>query len=126
MTGADDPDNRRLMRFDEQLSYWERGMLAETQRIVKIRNAHTALRYGDFLTLRADETIYAYLRADFNERLLVVLNKSEQPMHADLLIPEAINARAVVDINTGESFTVATNKVSIPIAGIGWRVLKID
>jgi len=126
MTGADDPDNRRLMRFDEQLSDWERGMLAETQRIVKIRNAHTALRYGDFLTLRADETIYAYLRADFNERLLVVLNKSEQPMHADLLIPEAINARAVVDINTGESFTVATNKVSIPIAGIGWRVLKID
>ncbi len=65
MTGADDPDNRRMMRFNDSLSVYEKQMLNDTRKIIKMRNQHSALRYGDFLTLQADNSVYAYCQVWF-------------------------------------------------------------
>ena len=51
MTGADDPDNRRMMRFGNELDDLEKNMLKVTSSIVHMRNEHSALRYGDFKTI---------------------------------------------------------------------------
>ncbi len=75
MSGASDPDNRRMMRFGDQLAEGEKSTLKEVSKLIKLRREHTALRHGDFYTLIADEDIYAYVRADMNERILVILNK---------------------------------------------------
>ncbi len=77
MTGAHDPDNRRMMRFDNNLNEFEKQTFKDVSKLTHIRKDHSALRYGDFLTLQADKNIYAYVRSDMNERILVVLNKSE-------------------------------------------------
>jgi cyclomaltodextrinase len=126
MTGADDPDNRRMMRFGNQLSDLEKGMLEETSRIVKMRARHSALRYGDFYTLKADTAVYAYVRSDFNERLLVILNKSELNQEVILQLPMAYHARTLTDVQSGETVSVKGNQVSIAIPAIGWRVLKVQ
>ena len=125
MTGADDPDNRRMMRFGGQLSRDEQQMLEQTQTIVKIRNQHSALRYGDFLTLNADDQVYAYLRSDMNERLLVVLNKSESTQEVNLRLPAAYRSRALVDVRDGTSCEVSNGVAKLSIPGIGWRVLSL-
>jgi cyclomaltodextrinase len=122
MTGADDPDNRRMMRFGDELSRYEKQMLEETRTIVRMRNQHPALRYGDFLTLRADDVVYAYLRSDMNERLLVVLNKSESTQVVDLHIPGVYHARKLVDIRNGTTVTVSNGFANLKIPGTGWRV----
>ena len=77
MTGAADPDNRRMMRFGSDISDWERETLMDVRALIKLRKENSALRYGDFYTLKADKNIYAFIRSDLNEKVLVILNKSK-------------------------------------------------
>ena len=126
MTGVDDPDNRRMMRFGDQLSLFETRMLNETRKIVKMRRQHSALRYGDFLTLRADTVVYVYLRSDCNERMLVVLNKSERAQTVDLLIPELYHSQKLTDVMSGEKVDLKNNRTSVSVPAIGWRVYKLQ
>jgi glycosidase len=63
MTGASDPDNRRMMKFGNDLNDYEKKTLRNTRRIVLLRKNHPVLRFGDFETLQADKNIYAYLRS---------------------------------------------------------------
>jgi len=126
MTGADDPDNRRMMRFGDSLSVYEKLMLADTRKIVRMRNQHSALRYGDFLTLQADTAIYAYLRSDMNERLLVVLNKAESAQSLDLHLPEMYDAKFLVNIATGERIEVEANHVRATIGAVSWKAFVVE
>jgi cyclomaltodextrinase / maltogenic alpha-amylase / neopullulanase len=125
MTGVDDPDNRRMMRFGDQLTIFEKRMLKETRRIVKMRNQHSALRYGDFYTVSADTAVFAYIRSDFNERLLVILNKTERTQDVSLHLPEIYKAQMVTDAQSGENVNVQQNQIHISVPSIGWRVLSI-
>jgi len=125
MTGVDDPDNRRMMRFGDQLSIFEKRMLKETSKIVNMRNQHSALRYGDFYTLKADTCLYVYERFDFNERLLVILNKTERTQEIVLHLPDIYQAQLLTDIQSGEIMRVQQNQANIAIPSIGWRVFSI-
>jgi glycosidase len=126
MTGADDPDNRRMMRFGGELTPLESQMLSVTRTITKLRNTHSALRYGDFLTLKADESVYAYVRSDLNERILVVLNKSEQPQSIALQFPGAYETHKLVDAVDGSSVPATHGTARIDLPAIGWRVFVVE
>jgi cyclomaltodextrinase / maltogenic alpha-amylase / neopullulanase len=126
MTGADDPDNRRMMRFDGQLTSLERQMMEVIREITKLRNSHSALRYGDVLALKADVSVYAYLRSDFNERVLVVLNKSEKAKTMTLQLPSAYKVHRLVDLMNGTSIAVKNRNAHIELPGIGFRVFRVD
>lgn len=76
MTGAGDPDNRRDMRFGDELSGPEKEMLAFTGGLGRIRGAHPALRLGSRRTVLLESGLYAYARAWFDDRMLVIFNKS--------------------------------------------------
>lgn len=122
MTGADDPDNRRMMRFGAQLTNLERRMLEATRTITNLRNTHSALRYGDFLPLKADEAVYAYLRSDLNERILVVLNKSENSQSIALQLPVAYDTHRLVDVLDGSIVPAKNRTARIEVPGIGWHI----
>ncbi len=94
LAGAGDPDNRRMMRFGEQLAHAEKRLLTEVSKIVHARRDHSALCYGDFQTLHADQDVFIYLRSDFNERVLVALNKSAQVRSIEVDLPEFYGLRA--------------------------------
>jgi glycosidase len=126
MTGAHDPDNRRMMRFDNNLNEFEKQTFKDVSKLIHIRKDHTALRYGDFLPLQADRNIYAYVRSDMNERILVVLNKSENEQMINLNLPEAYNLNSATDLITGDTFSISENMISITVKGIGFRILKLN
>ena len=90
-----------------------------------MRSRHSALRYGDFYTLKADTAVYAYVRSDFNERLLVILNKSEETRQVVLHLPEIYNAHQLIDVQSGDKVSVQENRSSIAVSPIGWRVFSI-
>ncbi|MCK5705572.1 MAG: hypothetical protein KAI29_30695, partial [Cyclobacteriaceae bacterium] len=48
MTGATDPDNRRMMRFGDEINSYERKTKAEISKLINLRKKHSALRQGDF------------------------------------------------------------------------------
>jgi len=125
MSGASDPDNRRMMRFDDQLNENEKLMLSEVQKIINIRKEHPALRYGDFYTLQADENIYSFIRSDFNERIVIVLNKNENSNSVKLQIPNSIIAASLKDIISGEEINLENGSANINVDGIGWRMFVV-
>lgn len=125
MTGASDPDNRRMMRFGNDLSKDEKKMLEDVRRIINVRKVHTALRYGDFLTIEADENIFAYIRSDMNERILVVLNKNENKQKVELQLPNFYKINSVSDLVGGEKIKVNNGKLEITVKGVGFRFLLL-
>ncbi|MCS7211191.1 MAG: alpha-amylase family glycosyl hydrolase, partial [Chloroherpetonaceae bacterium] len=126
LTGAADPDNRRPMRFGNQLSELEQSMLASVRQLIKLRAAHSALRYGDFQTLLANESCFAYLRSDFNERVLVVLNKSNVSQPLTIRLPRLYKATKAVNLLSGSELEIADSKLSLTLPAFGYAVLSIE
>ncbi|OGV03734.1 MAG: hypothetical protein A2330_03170 [Ignavibacteria bacterium RIFOXYB2_FULL_36_7] len=125
MTGAGDPDNRRMMRFGDDVTDEEQKVLSDVKKIVNLRNQHSALRYGDFETLIAADNIYAYLRSDMNERIITVLNKNTEKQNVELTIPAVYNVTKVKNLLNGEEFDIDNGTLSLVTDGIDYLILKV-
>ncbi len=125
MTGAADPDNRRMMRFGQELTNPETETLQDISRLIKIRKENSALRYGDFYTLQADKNIYAFVRSDLNERILVVLNKSNTLTNTSLEFPFAFRADLITDLISGMELPVRNHKVNIHMEPYGYSIFLL-
>ncbi|MDF1611584.1 alpha-amylase family glycosyl hydrolase [Stygiobacter electus] len=126
MTGASDPDNRRMMKFDNELSDYEKQMLNDVGKIINLRKEHTALRYGDFLTINADKRIFAFVRSDFNERILVVLNKSLIPQTIKIDLPEFYKIKSVKNLLYNETNLVEGNKLKIKVNELSYNFYILE
>lgn len=126
MTGAGDPDNRRKMRFDNEITEWEKEMLADVKKIVKIRKEHPALRYGDFLTLLAEKDVYAFIRSDLNERILIMLNKGNQKVNLNLQMPKIYELKEAVNLIDNETAGINFNVLNVEVPAIGFAIYKLD
>jgi cyclomaltodextrinase / maltogenic alpha-amylase / neopullulanase len=126
MTGASDPDNRRMMRFGNELDDNEKKMLGVVSKIVTRRTEHSALRYGDFYTLKADDNIYAYCRSDFNERIIIALNKSEESQTVELTLPANYKTQGAVNLIDNITYNAIGNKITLPLNPRGWMMLKLE
>lgn len=126
MTGAADPDNRRMMRFGNELNSNEKNMLNEVRKISNIRKEHTALRYGDFYPLISDKDIYAYIRSDFNERILVVLNKSGENQNVDIELPGIYGITKAVNLADENEIETGPDVLNLELDRYGWAILKLE
>ena len=93
-----DPDTRRGMPWDQRGS-WDMDLLAYHKQLIAMRNAHPALRTGAYHRLYADDTSYAFARADDGEALLVAANTGDE-------------AREIV-VQTGEHFAEGAELAAI-------------
>ncbi|MBT8382004.1 MAG: alpha-glucosidase C-terminal domain-containing protein [Ignavibacteria bacterium] len=125
MTGAADPDNRRMMRFDSELNEFEIQTLDDVSKLIHIRNDHPALRYGDFMSLQVDESIYAYLRSDTNERVLTIINKNPNEQRVELTIPAVYQINEAENLLTQNVFSVYDNQIKLSVEGISCLILTI-
>lgn len=57
------------------------------QELERIRLSHMALIYGDFVPLRVEDQVYAYLRSYFGQNVIVVFNKGQDPISLKLDLP---------------------------------------
>ncbi len=125
MTGAADPDNRRMMRFGNQLNAYEKQTLKDVSKLIHIRKDHSALRYGDFLTLQADENVYAYLRSDMNERILTIVNKSTNPQSLEYILPGVYKINTAKDLVSEKEFYTINDRLKVDVGGVGYLILEL-
>lgn len=129
LSGSEDPDNRRPMKFDTQLSESERMMLNETRKLIRLRSKHSALRYGGYYPLQADERSMAFMRSDFYETLMVAFNKSESPVAIKIprnRIHVSRDKEAYLkSLRTGEVIHTADDVVSLKIDANEWGIWKV-
>lgn len=75
LPGANDPDNRRLMKFDN-LTQDELALKEIVQQLASIRNNNLELIYGDFKILNSSDGSFAFERTYFGKKSIVVFSKS--------------------------------------------------
>ena len=80
MAGDKDPDCRRPMIWDWAKDPQRVNIRDWYKSLTALRNAHVALRTGDFTTVFAQGMGYAYTRSAEGETYLVALNAGRQPL----------------------------------------------
>lgn len=101
MTGAADPDNRREM--DWTWNSHQKALKKYVSAMTALRSEHPALRYGDYQTLRADKRVYAYMRSDFNERILVLIFRKNFGEEVHLELPQEFAGASLECLNDAPS-----------------------
>ncbi len=125
MTGAADPDNRRMMRFGNQLASLEKEDLTKIKELINLRKNHSALRYGGFQSFVADNNCYVYLRSDMNERILIALNKSETEQNVTIQLPKFYDIKHGLNLINNSILKINSDKIAIKIPPIGYQILKL-
>ena len=84
LPGAGDPDNRRFMRFGDELNKWEKETFEVISKLCHFRRKHPALRYGVRQTHYIDDDFWVYELKYFNDNVLVLLNRGEDEREFEL------------------------------------------
>ncbi|MFN6380602.1 MAG: alpha-amylase family glycosyl hydrolase [Flavobacteriales bacterium] len=91
LPGANDPDNRRMMVF-ENLNEDQSQLKQTVQKLAKLRQENMALIYGDIIPLKADNSVFAFLRKYKNKVVLVVFCKpSLNTESIELELPKSLS-----------------------------------
>ena len=132
MSGAGDPDNRRMMRFGKNVTEDEAKVKAHFTKLAKTRAKHPSLYLGSRRLLAAGENHYAYVRKHEDDVSLVVFNRTEEmqryifelaPEVSDIVLTDALsdaqitvrNGRVVFEVEAMES------AVFVPRKGVNAR-----
>lgn len=96
MVGGNDPDNRRMMRF-EGLNESEQETLDLMSNLAKLRSSEMCLLYGDTKVNKVDENYFEFTRSYLGEEIVVCLytgNASEES-----IIPNAQTSTVLASNN---------------------------
>ena len=112
MTGANDPDNRRQMRF-ELTNEDEKDVKSTVARLTELRRANIELSYGDFKWLHTEDNVLVYARTYFKDISIIAFNKSEDIKEVQVELPAQYKQTALFDLtqteikNTGGFVTIS-------------------
>ncbi|MBN1827393.1 MAG: alpha-glucosidase C-terminal domain-containing protein [Candidatus Eisenbacteria bacterium] len=121
MEGGKDPDCRRPFHWDELEVPARKAVHEEIRKYFALRHDHDALRRGEFRTLHAEGSLFAYSRWMDEDRLAVLLNAGHAP--AEIVLERAalpFPAGEATDLLSGQSFRFDGDLLTIrlePFAG---------
>ena len=84
MTGANDPDNRRMMSFGSDLNSEQQGTLDYVRTLGKVRAAHSAMTRGKREDLHATANKWCYKLSDGSETIIVGIASENEGGTCDL------------------------------------------
>lgn len=76
ISGEDDPDNRKCMIWDKDKQNQE--LLTLNKKLIAIRKENKSLVYGDFDTVYCKDEVFAFVREDKEEKILVIFNNNDK------------------------------------------------
>lgn len=79
MTGAQDPDNRRMFPDPAKLTRAQKSVQDHVAKLNALRTKHPAIRYGSRRAVKAERDQYAVVRSYLNDRVLILYNRSDKP-----------------------------------------------
>lgn len=136
MTGANDPDCRKPMIWDDieyrdetvhpfktrkrpvEKNTPDKDLYNHYKKMIKIRNENPALRRGDFISLLTDDKkdIYAFQRSYQDEKIIVVINNSGTKQQAEINLP-GIDGNKTIEfadlLNDGDKYQAINGSLEI-------------
>jgi glycosidase len=120
MTGGNDPDCRRMMRF-EGWNNREEALFGKVAALNHLRRGNMALVYGDYIQLHVAEQTFAYARKYFDKSVVVCINNSTEEQTLELDV-EALNASGYTTL-FGKEYKLEGNKLTITLPALTSEVL---
>ena len=121
MTGANDPDCRRMMRF-EGLNNRETKLWNQVATLTHLRSENPVLIYGDFINLKAETDSWAYARKYFDKEAIVLINNSKAEKKLEITLPASLknkNFKATFK----NKFKISDGKLQLTIPAYSAEVL---
>jgi len=121
MTGANDPDCRKMMRFDgwnnRETKIWN-----NLAKLTHLRSQNPVLIYGDFINIDTKSESWVYARKYFNKEAIVLINNSAKSSTFDVKLREALRAEER-KATFNNKFDIETNEISMRVAAFSVEVL---
>jgi cyclomaltodextrinase / maltogenic alpha-amylase / neopullulanase len=113
MSGAGDPDNRRMMRWGGEVTAEENAVREHFSKVAAVRHKHPALRYGSRRALVADGDRYAFVRAHLGDAVLALWNRGKGENSFDVQVGPEMPDGKYADALSGEKIEVKNGRVSL-------------
>lgn len=120
--GANDPDNRRMMQFDNY-SVREQQHLDKVKKLIKLRRSSLPLIYGDMLSLFCDKDVMAFARIYMGEIAIVAYNRSSQVREIKFTLPETLYS-GNLHTNFGSDYSLDKNRFNLTLPPYGFEILN--
>jgi len=121
MPGANDPDNRRMMKFSG-LDEREKKLQNTTKKLIRLRRDNLALTFGDFHLLRVDSTAFVYARTYFDRLVVVAFTKEATPRKIVFDLPPG-HAGSVLAAVFGSEPELKGRRCSVLIDPLSFSIL---
>ena len=79
-TGGNDPDNRLMMKFDEQLSEQQQEHKDAVCELIRLRRHSMPLLYGEYQPVEIADDKMVFDRVYMNERIRVTILRDQKPI----------------------------------------------
>ena len=86
LTGANDPDCRRMMKFDG-LSKRENNLRERVKTLAALRKNNPVFIYGDFINIQSATDHWAYARKYFKDEAIILINNSDKMKEITIELP---------------------------------------
>ncbi len=121
LTGANDPDCRRMMRF-EGLNSRESKLWNMVSVLGHLRSNNPVFIYGSFINIQTTKNSWMYARKYFDKEAIVCINNSSKPKTIEVELPVSIKSTTFVTIFNNK-FTLNKNKLKITLPAYSAEVL---
>ncbi len=122
MPGANDPDNRRMALFGDDLSENQKENLSHTQILGNFRKNHPALMHGMRKNLAVSENIYAFAMVQGDDTVIAVFNNGEDEEKITLDLSALKLSGKLETLFSGEEIE-AKNKIEITLEPFGAEII---
>lgn len=116
LTGAGDPDNRRMMPSDAQLDAGQKSVRSHFSAAANFRAAHPALRYGSRRLLVADRDRYAFVRRHLDDVVLAAWNRGSTPARFEAGVAPEMADGTYRDALSGQVIEVVSGRATFELA----------
>jgi len=121
LTGANDPDCRRMMRFDgwnnREAKLWK-----SVSTLAHLRTSNPVLLYGDFINIKTTDDSWVYARKYFDKEAIVVINNSAKAKTIEVSLPTSLKS-STFESTFKHHFTVSNGKLKIELPAYSSDVL---
>lgn len=119
--GANDPDNRRMMRFDG-FNNREKSHKEKISKLINIRRSSLPLIYGDLIPLHSDKEVIAFARVYMGKTAIIACSRSASTQNIEMTIPAAIDITGLKN-HFDSDFSSVAGHVKLTLPPYGFEIL---
>lgn len=121
LTGGNDPDNRRMMRFDN-LDPNESRLLSAVSSLTHLRKSNPVFLFGDLDFIKTEKDLLIFSRKYFNKTAIVIINTGKKESNIDFTLEKHVNTNNLKESN-GLPVEIKGKKIKTTIGPLSYKIL---